>query len=77
MTPAPTAEAAAKLEEAIACLEQKQGVLESLLTIENNDDLINQFRQAQSELKFCHDLTLEAQELNTEIEQEEAENEES
>lgn len=77
MTPAPPPEAMAKLEAAIACLEQKQELLQTLLVMEDNKALITQFRQAQSELKFCHDLVLEAQELNTEFEQAEAENEES
>lgn len=77
MYAAPTDESLAKIEETIACLEQKVETLNGLLLYEDNDDLITQFRQVQSELKFCNDLALAAKELNTEIEQEDAENLES
>lgn len=59
----------ATLEEVIACLEDREASLGELLLLENNEALIEDFRQVQSDVKFCHDLALDAQILNTEIEQ--------
>lgn len=73
----PPAEVQQKLGDVIACLEDKKASLEALLALENNDEIIEGFRQVQSDVKFCSDLAREAELLNTEIEQAEAENEES
>ena len=72
---APPEAVSAKLSDAIACLEVKEAALAELLPLENNQALIDAFRQVQSELKICRELASEAQNLNTEIEQSEAENE--
>lgn len=66
-----------KIEAAIACLEEQEAVLKTLLQEEEQNELITGFRQVQSDVKFCNDLALAAKTLNTEIEQAEAENSDS
>ena len=66
----PTEEVRQKLEESIACLEQKEVMLDPLFSVEDNNALIDQFRQVQSEIKFCIEMTRNADTLNKEVEQE-------
>ncbi len=62
-----------KINESIACLEQKKELLEALFSVEAYSTLINQFRQVQSEVKFCNEMASTARKLNKELEQEEQE----
>lgn len=73
----PPVEVQAELSEAIACLADRQAALEALLPLEDNEALIDGFRQVQSGVKFCTEMAQDAWRLNTEIEQAEAENQES
>lgn len=72
----PPADVLTIIDDAIACLEDRESSLNALLDFESNEEIIRQFRQVQTELKFCNDLALEAKSLNTEFEQAEAKNEE-
>lgn len=65
-----------KINETLTCLSDQEVVLRDLLLLEDIEALIAGYRQAQSDLKFCHDLALEADRLNTEFEQAEAQNSE-
>ncbi len=49
----PTEEVTARLTDAIRCLERKEEMLNALLPLENNQILIEGFRQVQSEVKIC------------------------
>ena len=66
---------AAKIEEVAACLEGQEKHLEALLSLEDNDALIAEFRQAQSDIKFCIGLARDAKGLSKELEQGDAESE--
>ena len=66
----PSEEVQQKLEESIVCFEQKESLLDGLLPLEDNNALIEQFRQVQSEIKFCVEMARDAETLNKEIEQE-------
>lgn len=66
----PEAEVVPKIEEAIACLEQKETLLFSLFSLEDYSALDSQFRQVQSEMKFCTEMARKAFMLNKELEQE-------
>lgn len=58
-----------KIDIATSCLELREEGLRSLLQVEDYKALIDEFRQAQSDIKFCLDLAREARLLNTELEQ--------
>lgn len=66
----PSKEVQQKLEESITCLEQKESLLDDLFSMEDNNALIEQFRQVQSDIKFCIEMTRDANILNKEVEQE-------
>lgn len=72
----PPEEVSTKIDESILCLRDVEQLLSGLLSQEDIEALIQGYRQAQSDIKFCNDLALEAKRLNTEFEQEEAKNEE-
>lgn len=57
------------IEETIACLEQKESQLFSLFSLEDYSALDSQFRQVQSEMKFCTEMARNAFTLNKELEQ--------
>jgi len=66
----PHDEVVPKIEESIACLEQKESLLFSLFSLEEYSALDSQFRQVQSEIKFCTEMARKAFMLNKELEQE-------
>ena len=63
----PPEEVDAKLQEAIDCLKDQEEVREELLAMEDNEALIEAFRQAQSDAKICIEMARSAHELNTEL----------
>lgn len=63
-----------KIEETIACLEQKELLLDDLFELEGSGTLEDSFRQVQSDIKFCTEMATSAAALNKELEQAEAEN---
>jgi hypothetical protein len=65
----PEEEVVPKIEETIACLEQKEERIFSLFSLEDYSDLEEQFRQVQSEIKFCTEMARKAFILNKELEQ--------
>ena len=65
----PEEEVVPKIEETIACLEQKVERIISLFSLEDYSDLEEQFRQVQSEIKFCTEMARKAFMLNKELEQ--------
>jgi len=58
-----------KIEMGITCFEEREAQIKLLLSLEDNNTLIDAFRQEQSDVKFCIQQALEAAKLNTEIEQ--------
>lgn len=65
----PPEEVQAKIDEAVDCFEAQEEVLHTLLPMENNDALIADFRQVQSDVKFCIETARVAHRLNTELTQ--------
>jgi hypothetical protein len=65
----PEEEVVPKIEEAIACLEQKEARIFPLFSLEDYSALDSQFRQVQSEIKFCTEMARKAFMLNKELEQ--------
>jgi hypothetical protein len=65
----PEEEVVPKIEEAIACLEQKEALIFPLFSLEDYSALDSQFRQVQSEIKFCTEMARKAFMLNKELEQ--------
>lgn len=59
----------AKIEAGIACFEEREAQIKLLLSLEDNNTLIDAFRQEQSDVKFCIHSAREAASLNTELEQ--------
>ena len=63
-----------KIREAIDCFETQEDAIKSLLSLDDNDALIERFRQEQSNVKFCIHSARDAAKLNTELEQADAKN---
>lgn len=61
--------AADKIDESIACFEERETRILALQPIQDNNDLILQFRQVQSDLKFCIESARKIFTLNKEVEQ--------
>jgi hypothetical protein len=72
---APAGPVQEKIDQAIDCLSVQEEDLLALLSMNDNNALIEAFRQEQSDVKFCIESARDAYVLNTELEQTDAENE--